>query len=408
MALHIPEKYRNNSLHVWCNKCKKTVTAKPCNHSDRQVYQSRIWNPITKQADILKTWEGTDVDQIFIDHLAFKKNITKKLKPRGGRGSMDLISAAKLYTDYLQDIGVPSHKKKNLSTQHIRDQVTYLKRFVKVLKSKKVNPRGTMIDQIDDDHVGYFHDYIESEGVGAWSYNAQMTAVKNWIKYIIKKQQLDFENPFDDFQRKAVAINSEIVTEEEFLALLSVINYENGWHFRNQKGKRTNYYRPWLADFYKASLLIGDRRSGMARLKWEHVKGNYIASPKFKENEHDNTDHFFSYTPITTDLAELLLRLSVSRRSDNDYLLVPDVENRKTLANTASRAFSHYWALTGINKKVTFNHLRKTYITRVISLLGDKASKIKHVENSEAIKHYLNEKEIIKPLSKQALFQIPI
>lgn len=90
----------------------------------------------------------------------------------------------------------------------------------------------------------------------------------------------------------------------------------------------------------------------------------------------------------------------------DDYIFVPDHENRDTLKDTISKSFTHFWKQTGIQKVVSFKNLRKTHITRVIGLLGDKAKSIKHNNDKVAQDHYINELEILKPLKGRRLIDM--
>ena len=59
-----------------------------------------------------------------------------------------------------------------------------------------------------------------------------------------------------------------------------------------------------------------------------------------------------------------------------------------------------------IKKNVTFKHLRKTYITKMVDLIGEKAKLIKHTNDTTVIKHYLAEKEILEDLRNVEMFKL--
>jgi hypothetical protein len=74
-------------------------------------------------------------------------------------------------------------------------------------------------------------------------------------------------------------------------------------------------------------------------------------------NRIQKTNSYYSYTPITADLSQLLVEFVVN---DMDgYIVVPEQRGRASLKNFISKAFTHFWRLTGLKRKVTFKNLRK-------------------------------------------------
>lgn len=201
---------------------------------------------------------------------------------------------------------------------------------------------------------------------------------------------------------KHLSYNPEIITQEEFDVLMKCITDKNGIGYRGTKNEQVQYYRPWLKTVYKFSLLVGERLDGIVLLKWKDVKENYIAIPNWKVNRSQNTDVYYSYTPITSDLASLIVSLEM--RDPEEYMILPDHKNRKYLKSFLTKSFSHFWNKTGSDKVVTFKNLRKTYITRMVELLGEKAKFIKHTNDKTAVKHYIPEKEILSDLRKVKMY----
>lgn len=67
-------------------------------------------------------------------------------------------------------------------------------------------------------------------------------------------------------------------------------------------------------------------------------------------------------------LSGLLNRLNLKGNDYDKYILIPEVENRETLEDQASKYFSLY-SKTWQTITITFNHLRQTYITSEAILL---------------------------------------
>ncbi len=408
---YIPVKLRGNGLHIWCSTCKKVVTNNPCAHSAKWSYQSRIYNPISKRQDCIKTHMTNDVNDAFERHMAYKKELKRNNFNIPDQSSisqaeivpMFLLEGAKMYFDYLEDINVPEHEKKNRTKQYINDQVRYVKRFLTSLKSIHGKLSNYPLQAIDQSHVGAFHNYVESQQMSSRSYNAHMEALRFMFDYLINHRKVDISNPFSNVTRKKTHYSPEIITEEEFVIFLSKIDQENGVGSKGVKViSKVNYYRPWLSIAFKLAISIGERLDGLVNLKWKDVKENYIGIPNWKVNRTLNTDVYYSYTPITKDLAELLTQLEMKK--ENDYLIVPDWSNRNTLKKFITKAFTHFWRKTEIDKQVSFRHLRKTYITRMVDLIGEKAKHIKHTNDKTVIKHYLAEKELLEDLRNVKLY----
>lgn len=325
--MKIPDRYRGHGLYIWCNTCNKVVSKNPCNHSRQHRYQSRLWNKATRRTDIIKTWQETDIKKAFALHTDFKKQL--QLKFNQSHAYITVESAGVDYLDYLQDINVPDFKAKNLSKQYITDQFHYIKRFFSLLKESGIQPSSIFLHEITDHHVGLIHAFFQKNEYSKYTYNAQMNAIRYMIEYFKDQLPDNFINPFKSVRRKRTVPQPEIITDAEFQILLDCITPENGWSIKGTKQENVNYYRSWLKDYLIISLLIGERAQGISALKWSDVKENHIAIPNHKSNNRENTDHHYSYTPITLDLAEMLLKLKPNK--DDEYLLVPDWKNRKSL-----------------------------------------------------------------------------
>lgn len=318
-----------------------------------------------------------------------------------------LSDAVVAYMNYLRDIDVPEHQKKELSDSYVVDSKRYIKNFINVLKAHKINVSMMRVGAVTTDHVGLFHKWIEGNpNLGDRSYNAHMDALEYFYNYINNNLGISVKNEFADTTRKLIVYDPQIITEDEFNVLLDTITPENGIGYKGEKKvEKVNHYRDWLRDYFTASLLIGDRREGMALMKCSDVFENYIGVPNLKVNRAKNTEVYWSYTPITKDLANLLLRLGCVP-GENRYLLVPEWANRNSVMQFVSKAFTHYWRKTGIKKEVTFKNLRKTYVTRMLELLGEKGSTLKHTRPDVALKNYLDQREIVNKVSDRTLFNL--
>ena len=413
--LRLPAKYRGMSLHIWCFKCKKAVTAKPCKHGEQQRFQSRIYNPLTKTVNCIKSYESIDIEEVVTLHRAYHAELKAnnyfipvyKTKVETTTKSIILLKdGAKKYLDYLQDIDVPSYEKKNLTTQYIKDQERYLTRFLKTVQNREQRITSFPANALSKDHVTAFDEFVRSLEFSQASYNAHFKSIKYFINYLIDELGVEMKNPFDKVKIPQVHYDPEIIPADEFEKLLSVITPENGAGIKGSIKRSVNYYRDWLKKVFAFALLTGERLDGIVLLRWSHVEGNFLKIPNFKVNRIKKVESYYSYTPITADLAELLAEFKMA--SPDDYIVVPEYTSRINLKKFISKAFTHYWRVTGIRRQVSFKTLRKTYLTRLTSLIGEKAMFVKHNEDKTAIKHYLKKTELLEQTKDVRLYDISL
>jgi integrase len=409
--LTLPTKYQNHGLYIWCTTCKRGVTANPCDHATKQRYQSRIYNPITKRQDCIRSYATTNAKEAFKEHQAYKKELEQNKYARPQVAKLPVVhthrhlkECAQLYFDHIEDVNVPDYAKKHLSKQHISDTQRYITRFLKMMQSMEGKVSTFPVTEISSRHVDGFDKLVLDLNLSKRSYNAHMVAVRYFIQHLIDHRGISFVNPFSQVRQKHISFSPEILTHEEFLHLISVITPENGIGYRGRGENRqaVNYYRPWLAQVYKMALLIGERRDGLVLLKWKDVKGNYIGLPNWKLNNRDNTDRYYSYAPITRDLADLLVQFEIGE--PEDYIILPEKKNRNTIKSLLTKSFTHFWSHTNNPKEVTFKNLRKTYATRMRELMGDKANKLKHTNEDTLLKHYIAEKELMEEYNVITLY----
>ena len=89
------------------------------------------------------------------------------------------------------------------------------------------------------------------------------------------------------------------------------------------------------------------------------------------------------------------MKLGFNKFKDSDqFLICPEHENRTTVKSWISKSFTHYWKLTGNDPEISFKHLRKTYVTLMYSLFGDKTKAVTDLNVDTILEFYLNKKKI--------------
>ena len=97
----------------------------------------------------------------------------------------------------------------------------------------------------------------------------------------------------------------------------------------------------------------------------------------------------------------------MEHHTSDRFLNVGDEKpSRKTLVDFVSKAFAHFWSLTGIEKKVQLKHFRKTYLTSLVEHFGDKATIINDHSSIDVLKkQYVNDLHLIAAAKDFSVFK---
>ncbi len=177
---------------------------------------------------------------------------------------------------------------------------------------------------------------------------------------------------------------------------------------KEQVGKSVkSRYRPWLSDFFKLKAFTGQRNMDIAKLKWNmiHYENDlpiYIASPNTKVNKQKNNftieEIEYVYIPIGEELKTVLLDMGLNKNKHTDkYLILPEVNNRKTTEKQASISFSFYWKKLNKSYFRSLTHLRKTYATRE-RIFNNSSITTLHSNVKTTERYYIDDVEIVKQM----------
>ena len=411
-------KYKKYSgLQIICRKCKKQIhnnsSHKNCSHPiEKQSYKAVITVPNSGGKRKTKILSARTYDQAVIELIEFKNSVLNgDLENQNKKSSLPSIlrNCVVMYIDYLSDIDVPAHEKKHNTKKHIHHQMSIYKMFFKFLKQQNKDIDNYKINDIDDNTVGEFHTYLLNNYSNS-TYNHSMKAMKTLFKFFIKKGA-NLKNPFENVKLRYVKSKNETINSKDFYDLIDVIKPTDSIKLIG-KTKR-NMYKEWLVDVIKLKAYTGRRDEEIATMKWNWIRFDennnpiYIKCPNIKVNKKHNSikkeEFEYNYIPIAQELKELLndLKLEDNKNTDN-YIIAPNIKNRKTLINQASKSFTFFFNKLKRDYKKEFNYLRKTYITRLklfdmhsSSLLSNEHSNI-----SITNKHYINYKETAEFLIK--------
>lgn len=436
--LIIDKRDKVKGLYVYCKRCKNLIESRKCSktgkrlstckNADQHAFKAIIVIPDTDgKKRKTKVFHTRDLREATRLKIAFEEELienkyqsTKKhidLEEEVEVKPMLLIECMTLYIGYLNNEGVEIHKVKKRSSGHVKDIERNFKNFCLCLKANKIDHTLLKIEELNDKIVGMFHLYLLNEKkYSNKTYNKIIGSFRQFVNWLRNKQQYNIYNPFIDVTRRRVRMHNEIVTKLEFETLLNSIDSKKGF-ITLPNGKRKNLYRDWLKFAFRLALETGLRREEFMTIRYCDIKkdenGNllYIEIENYKVNRMagaESEGKEYKTIPITVGLREILIELDYERNKNSDiYLIAPFSEaNRKTLLLFVSKAFTHYWKQTDIEKNIQLKHLRKTYLTALVAQFGDKANLLSSHSGIDVVKkHYVNSMQITAAIRDLKVFK---
>lgn len=338
-------------------------------------------NPHLSSAELKRRWENRNVQDI-------KEVLTFE-------------DACKLYIDFLNNVGVPDHKRKE-RTQHHKDEV---ERFFKY--AKEIIKPVSLLSEVNDYLVGKLYKHILiTKDFEPSTYNKYMGLMNTLFDFHKVNpnpfkgiRYLDDEND----ETEAADVN-------EFYQMLDIVRPENGMAEYDDKDR--NRYFDGCKEGFELFLMTGRRREEVLTLKWNDIyKENgepiFIKAEDLKadriKGKHEKEKPKFIRIPITAQLKDLLNRLQYEKYKNSDaYILHPESKtSRKVLMDKYSRAFSHFWKRLYPGSGITLMNLRKTYMTYLIMLLEDNAPKISGHSGLAVMNKHYKDKDLIAKTAKE-------
>ncbi len=107
-----------------------------------------------------------------------------------------------------------------------------------------------------------------------------MSLFRRFTTWLIEKKKFEIDNYFLDISVRFVEENKEIVSKEEFQALLAVISPETGWK-TFKSGRRLNQYRSWLSVCFRIAIETGLRIEEFMMMRFSHIHNNETGRPLY-------------------------------------------------------------------------------------------------------------------------------
>ncbi len=423
----IPPNVKHPGFKIRCTHCDTYVTKTcletskdlaACSHPEKLEYRSVIHLPNTKHGRRVKTHDTTSLNEAIIAHLQFREKVlnlsqaivvpppiplpTQQVSaaPNGNEPRM-LIEWAAKFIAHVNDVDTPNHLKQNLSKEYREEIEREIKRMCLCL-STHFNLRSFGMDNLDDAAVGHVCDYLTNvEKYAPRTFNKHMTTYTMFYGWWQKKIRHNGENLFGKVQHKKTEINPQTIENiEEFESLIALVSYDNGWIITTGKKKqKRQMYRPWLEKAFRIGLESGCRRQNLVYLRASDIIEDdsgpivlRIENLKVNNLMHitDAGEKKIIYVPLTASLKSLVIddynAFKVS--GVDNYLLAPEKENRKQMADDISRGFSHFYRQLNTGRELEFGSLRKKYITEMEIFTGGRAEEITGHSNDRVLRHY--------------------
>ena len=404
--------------------CRGTgKSLKLCPNGENHIFKVYIHVPGTKNERRTKNLETRRLDEAIRQAIEFDREVkgnTKQNAPvvkvqkneneKGNKQPQLLIHALARYIGWLHNEGVPAHKIKVRSDEHIKDVERSFKVLAECFKKNGHNLANFSISEFNDDIVGEIFTHWEEKKVSNRTFNKVFGYYTSFLKWYGEEYRQPIINWFEEVERRKLNPNPEAITQLEYEALLNQITAENGIKIYNQGVKPTrNMYRPWLKDGIRLGLETGRRREELINLKWCNIMESegvkYIKVEDYKVNhiQKRTTDEEkkFVFIPVTESLLNLLDELGRKEYENADqYILAPEIVNKRNrvMSDILSNGFSHYYNQLNTGRNLTFKSLRKAYITNLEIFMGRGGARsiTGHSDNQVIERNYIDKKEIAK------------
>ncbi|HZG01442.1 MAG TPA: site-specific integrase [Chitinophagales bacterium] len=418
--LHIPKNQRFKGVRVYCNECKTLVydscklTGKPiakCKFGNRHRYKIIKYKKGSDARETLTLQTRDYAEVIRIATEFFRQSEPRRIAvpPQSSApapvASISLTDAAEQYYAYLENVGVPPHRKRSRSKDHVTDIRHSVRLLTDCLESNRLDPNRLPVTAITDDVVGLFHTYLtDTKAYSNRTYNKVFSHLTTFVSWY-GKHHGPVENWFEKARRKRVQREAIAITPAEALRLFESVTPEGGIE-RVAAGKKhvRNYFYPWAVAGWKLMALTGRRREEVVSMRFHDIGKTddgsyYIKSEDIKVNRiqgrgaDEAKKHIL--VPMIKELKDLLYNELEweRRRNSGDYILAPDeTMDRKLMAELLTRSFSHYYSKLNTGKTLTLKSLRKLYISSLAKLLRGSPKKISGHSGDQVLEHYIDPK----------------
>lgn len=425
--LKIPSGTKIKGLYTYCQKCKSSTMGgkcklsgkriSSCKHPEAHRFIAKFAVPGTGgKKRMPKTLDTRSLNEAIKQCIAWEEElkttdygrmpITKpekkdKIKPQ------IMIEAMAWYVKYLDGVGVKKHRRKALSKGHKEAVKRGFRYFCQALKDDNYRHDLLRVDEIDEDMVEVFHDYLlEVLERGAETYNKYMGVLRVWVDWLVDSHKYDLENHFEGCRQYVGKTETKSITRKEFDCLLSNVRPENS--LQVLPTCRKYHFKPWLKTAFRIALATGCRREELMKMSYsmlrfdENGEALCFMVPNYKVNRKhsliEKKGAKMKMVAVTARLKKILIEecdFEKNKHTDK-YVLEPDSHlQRLTMMDMASKAFTHFWKHTGFKKKLRMYDLRSTFISSLSARYGDRTNVLTDHAGMEVIKAHYASQELL-------------
>lgn len=413
------KKPKFTGMKIYCTTCCRDNPT--CRHFDKHVYRIRLHIKGSEKSVRSKTLSGHDYDAAVIQAMAFKKEMLKHgfrrerekkaVTPKVTRHT--LVTAILKYDLYLAGKHEFIHLRKHVSDSHRKEMIRFCIYFADIIK-KTDDAKSLSITAITQQHVAAFYQWAENQ-FAPKTFNKAMAALKAFFEFVIKVEKAKMDNPFAVYiTKKSEKRLVQTLSQEEFVKILSAVDTASPIAILGN-GVKKNMYYPCLKDAFRLFLFTGGRREEVVELKWsdimitmQQVRFFQVVNRKVQKQrdaKNSSTATQDKYFPINADLQQLLDEMGFeANKGMSQYILDPERKvSTKTIMARISAAFTHYRKAAGIEKDISLDELRKTYLTWM-NVVMNSETKVLSSHTSDAVleTHYYDPK-ILSTIEKAAL-----
>jgi len=344
-----------------------------------------------------------------------------------------IMDCAALWIDvHVEQNNVPIHKRKSRSKIRKDEMVREVKRFLKVLKQHNYDLGTLKISNIADREISTYYEHLhglrKAGKMAAVSFNKTIYDNRAFFDWFIGRGY-DIQNPFKDIAKAQSTKQPKSFPEALFWKVCHQIETGDPIRIVGKRKEKKNMYRDWVSEYCMLRLYTGMRRENLFAVQLGDIEENIIRVDNIKVNKiigaqfQDERRHY--YVPIFPALRVLIDHLK-KRISDHGLTLSPDtfliapwesheiidplkkMSRRKSMMVLGSKSFNHFLKQIEPETELTFDNLRKTYITQVNSSVAIKtASQMAgHSKTKVTVENYIDQAETAKQLSKVELFDL--
>lgn len=192
----------------------------------------------------------------------------------------------KKYLQYINNVDIPEHMQKTLSSGTKEDYRRNFKYFIESLEQNNLDVKILRIDQITNWHVELFHKYLVGQNKSNKTYNNIMSSLKVFYGHLIKTEGFNLYDPFKQVRNKKVIRDTQTFSYLEFTNILKAITPETGLEINPKNKHKRNRYKKWLAASFKLAAYSCLRLEELVNLKYIDIKKSEIDDYSYLEAEN--------------------------------------------------------------------------------------------------------------------------